>query len=79
MVAIGLFTNSQYESSVIKRFYCMDCALGHLYGRNHAIIVSYHIKVTIDCYNNEEIVFQSPSSKKAEKELGEFHQFLQGH
>ena len=57
----------------------MACALGHLYGRNHAIIVSYHSKVKIECENDEEIVFQSPSSKKAEKELGEFHQFVQGH
>ena len=79
MVASGLCTESQYESGVIKIVHHMDRALEHLDINNHSIVLSDQNEVKNEWDNDEEVVFQYPSAKKAEKELEEFHKFEQRH
>ena len=57
MVASGLFTDSQYDSGVIKLVDCMDCALENLDIRKHVIVLSYHNKVKNKWDGDEEVVF----------------------
>ena len=45
MVASGLCTESQYESGVIELVYFMACALKHLDGKKHFIVVYDNNKV----------------------------------
>ena len=79
MVESGLFGDLQYDSGVIKLVDCMDSALEHLDGSNHIIVVSDHNKVKNEWEYDEKVVFQYPSSKKAEKDIEYFHQFPQRH
>ena len=67
MVASGLCTESQYESGVIKIVHHMDRALEHLDINNHSIVLSDQNEVKNEWDNDEEVVFQLPSSEKAAK------------
>ena len=53
----------------------MSCVIEHLDVRKHGIVVSDHNKENNEWYDDEEVVFQSPRSKKYAKEIEECHQF----
>ena len=75
MVASDLLNYSQYDSGVIGLVHCMARMLKHFDGRKHVIVVSDCNKIKNDFGDDKEFMFQSPSNKKASKDLEEINQF----